>query len=85
MPLALIGREVELIEARLSRAEDHYREFGRIWDDYLEERPHTLVRESQSDGLVIAKLARTLSIPTELSIEFGELVYELRAALDNAL
>src|SRR5680860_188660 len=81
----LAAREVELVEARLSRAGDHCREFGRIWADYLQQRPHSMVRDARADGTVTSTLARATPIPTSLSLEFGEVIYELRAALDNCL
>lgn len=81
----LAAREVELVEARLSRAGDHCREFGRFWADYLQQRLHSMVRDARADGTVTSTLARAIPIPTSLSLEFGEAVYELRAALDNCL
>jgi hypothetical protein len=77
--------EVRLLHARLDRAEEHYRSFGRIWAEYLDQRPHALERTVDSDGTIVARLRRATPIPAELSVVFGELLYELRAALDNCL
>lgn len=48
-------------------------------------RPHSLVHEPGPDGVISIRLHRRSPLPVELSIVFGELVYELRAALDNCL
>lgn len=49
--------EVRLLHARLDRAEEHYRSFGRIWAEYLDQRPHALERTVESDGTIVARLA----------------------------
>lgn len=77
--------EVRLLHARLRRAEEHYRSFGRIWTEYLDGHPHTLDRTLEEDGAVVTRLRRAAPLPAELSVIFGELLYELRAALDNCL
>lgn len=77
--------EVRLLHARLDRAEEHYKSFGQIWADYLSQRPHALDRSVEADGTIVARLRRVLPLPAELSVVFGELLYELRAALDNCL
>lgn len=77
--------EISLVTARLDRSEDHYRRFGRIWEDYLDERPHYLDYVEGDDGTTVVRLHRTKPLPIELSLAFGELLYELRAALDNCL
>lgn len=77
--------EVRLLHARLDRAEEHYKSFGQIWADYLSQRPHALDRSVEDDGTVVARLRRVVPLPVELSVVFGELLYELRAALDNCL
>jgi hypothetical protein len=77
--------EVRLLHARLDRAEEHYRSFGRIWAEYLDQRPHALDRTVEPDGTIATRLRRVTSLPAELSVVFGELLYELRAVLDNCL
>lgn len=77
--------EIRLLQARLERAEQHYLSFGRIWSDYLDTRPHELGRVQEANGTLVIRLRRTTPIPVDLSIVFGELLYELRAALDNCL
>jgi hypothetical protein len=87
LPTALepIEFEVRLLHARLDRADEHCRSFGRIWAGYLDQRPHALDRSTEPDGTIVARLRRSIPLPAELSVVFGELLYELRAALDNCL
>jgi hypothetical protein len=87
LPPALepIKFEVRLLHARLDRAEEHYQSFGRIWAEYLDQRPHALDRTVEPDGTIVARLRRVTPLPAELSVVFGELLYELRAVLDNCL
>lgn len=77
--------EIRLLNARLDRAEHHYESFGRIWDEYLSGRPHSLDHVLNEDGTVSVCLRRRTPLPVELSLVFGEILYELRAALDNCL
>ena len=70
--------------ARLDRAKEHYRAFGRIWAEYLEQRPHALDRTVEPDGTIAARLRRVTPLPAELSVVFGELLYELRAGSTTA-
>ncbi len=77
--------EVRLLHARLDRAEEHYKSFSQIWADYLSQRPHALDCSVEDDGTVVARLRRLVPPPVELSVVLGELLYELRAALDNCL
>lgn len=48
--------EVRLLHARQDRAEEHYRSFGRIWAECLDQRPHALERTVESDGTIVARL-----------------------------
>lgn len=59
--------------ARLDRAEEHYRSFGRIWEDYLSERPHVLDRTVEEDRTVVASLRRAISLPAEWTSYVGRL------------
>jgi len=81
----LVQFETRLVAARLERAEQHFEAFGEARAAYLDTKPHRLVRTIEIDGTVVVRLERASPLPVELSIEFGELLYELRAALDNSL
>ena len=77
--------EIRLLHARLDRAEQHYKTFGQVWAEYLDGGPHLLDHTAEDDGTVAVRLRRAKPLPVELSLAFGELLYELRAALDNCL
>jgi hypothetical protein len=70
--------------ARLDRAEMHYREFGKIWNSFLSEgdpyHPRVQVYPN-GEGVINVEPA---AVPRErLALEFGEMLYQLRAALDS--
>lgn len=77
--------EIRLLHARLGRAVQHYKTFGHVWAEYLEGRPHLLEHAAEDNGTIAVRLRRAKPLPVELSLAFGELLYELRAALDNCL
>lgn len=83
--LAAIESEVRLLNGRLDRAYEHLATFGRLWGEYLASRPHELTYKALPDGTLAVCLHRRSPLSVELSLVFGELVYELRAALDNCL
>ncbi len=83
--LAPIEFEVRLLHARLARAGEHYRSFGHVWANYLDQRPHALESTPEPNGAIVVRLRRVTPLPAELSVVFGEMLYELRAALDNCL
>jgi hypothetical protein len=76
--------EVAHYRARLQRAEEHYRDFGRTWSAYLESRPHRLIIDTEGDRATV-RVVRTEPIPPDLALSLGEFLYQLRAALDNCL
>lgn len=80
-----IAFEVRLLHARLDRSEEHYKTFGHVWAKYLDGGPHQLDYTAGDDGTIVVCLRRAEPLPIELSLAFGELLYELRAALDNCL
>ncbi|RJU00843.1 hypothetical protein D6T65_10300 [Arthrobacter frigidicola] len=80
-----VAFEIRLLQGRLERSEHHYKSFGRVWADYLNSSPHLLEHTAEDDGTTAVRLRRVRPLPVELSLDFGELLYELRAALDNCL
>jgi hypothetical protein len=77
--------EIRLLNARVDRAKQHFEAFGHTWAEYLAARPHSLDHTVEEDGIVVLRLLRRTPLPVELSLVFGEFLYELRAALDNCL
>lgn len=74
--------------ARLERARMHHREFGRIWNDFLssnEGEPYevSVVVYPNGEGVIRVE---PVDFPGEaLALEFGEFLYQLRAALDSLI
>lgn len=78
-------QDLMLLRARRARAREHHMAFGAIWAEYLEGRPHQLRTTERADGTTSITLHRTEPFPTQLSLVFGELLYQLRASLDTCL
>ncbi len=74
-----------MVQARLARAEEHYAAFGRRWAQHLDQMDDRLDLQVDDTGTATVRVGRASGLPMELSILFGELLYELRAALDNCL
>jgi len=77
--------EIRLVWARLDRAEEQAKSFGESWARYLDDHPHSLEHVDEEDGTRTVRLHRHQPLPVVLSILLGEMLYELRAALDNCL
>ena len=82
---ASVELEIRLVWARLDRAEEQAKTFGESWARYLDDQPHSLEHVDEEDGTLTVRLRRHRPLPVVLSIILGELLYELRAALDNCL
>jgi hypothetical protein len=70
--------------ARLERAKVHSREFGRIWNNFLkQDEPYAISVPIDRDGTGVIYV-EPVDLPREaLSLELGEMLYQLRAALDS--
>ncbi len=77
--------EVDIVGARLDRAADHFKSFGDAWTDHLASRPHRMDFDIDEDGHGRVLFLKLHDPPATLSLILGEFLYELRAALDNAL
>lgn len=70
--------------ARLNRAETHINKIGQIWDDFLKDDPYHPVVHVDNDGRGTISVFPDERFPSEeLSLELGEALYQLRAALDS--
>ena len=73
--------------ARLERAKVHNSEFGRIWNDFVhgdESEPYYPILQIQDDGEGVLYVDVSDAFPGEqLALHFGEMLYQLRAALDS--
>ena len=80
-----LPREVDIVWARLERCKDHFESFRITWDEHLASQPHSPKVEVDKEGNGRLVLIRHKEPPLVLSLFLGEFLYELRAALDNAL
>lgn len=77
--------EVDIVGARLDRCTDHFEAFRVAWEDHLVTGPHQVSVEVDDAGWGRIVFTRLREPPAQLSLILGEFLYELRAALDNAL
>lgn len=73
--------------ARLDRAKVHGQEFGEIWSTFLQEdEPYHAVVTVEDDGKGSIVVRPAESFPADqLALHFGEMLYQLRAALDSLI
>jgi hypothetical protein len=75
---------LERPRARLERAKVHYREFGKTWNAFVEQdEPYSPFVRVDRDGKGTVYVDPIGLPATELSLEFGEMLYQLRATLDS--
>jgi|SRR5690625_145595 len=80
-----LPREADIVRARLQRCQDHIDSFHSTWDKHLSSRPHSVGMDMDNEGNGRLYLIRHKEPPLILSLFLGEFLYELHAALDNAL
>jgi len=68
----------------LDRAGDHLTSFGVVSCGYLDSKPHSFDFDVHDDGRDACPCAIS-PIPPELSLLRSELLYQLRAGLDNCI
>lgn len=71
---------------RIERAKAHRQAFGKAWSDFLDEPdPYDIGVHVNDDGTGELWIQPSRPLPIELSLELGELLYQLRAALDACI
>jgi hypothetical protein len=71
---------------RIERAEDHEAVFAKAWSDFLEDEPYSSSLQISPDGSgSLWAATRYDPLPAIFALELGELLYQLRAALDGAI
>ena len=69
---------------RIARADMHFECGTKLWDKFIESKPYDYFPEVKADGTgTIKVIPRYNPLPTHFGIEFGEMLYQLRAALDS--
>jgi hypothetical protein len=72
--------------ARVERAKVHYRRFGKTWSSFLKQpNPYEISVPIDHHGEGVIYIEPVGLPATELSLEFGEMLYQLRAALDSLI
>ena len=72
--------------SRIERAEAHRTAFAKAWSSFLEDEPYSASLRIGPDGAGSLWIAsRYESLPAVFALELGELLYQLRAALDGAI
>lgn len=70
--------------ARLERAKAHHREFGKVWNAFLDQDEPYYISVAIDDTGKGRIYVEPVDLPAnELSLEFGEMLYQLRATLDS--
>lgn len=77
--------EFDTAHLKVSRAADHSQELAHIWNEYLEPHPFDHALLSTGYGEWTLRVSQARPVPPELSIVFGEWLFELRSALDSLL
>lgn len=77
--------EVDTVRARLDRCVNHFEAFRDVWNEHLSEGTRSIGIEVGPGGQGRISLLRRSEPPIELSLYLGEFLYQLRAALDNAM
>jgi hypothetical protein len=71
---------------RINRAEGHRKAFAKFWGELLEDDIYSSVLDMKDDGTgQLLILPRYNPLPDIFSLELGETLYQLRAALDASI
>jgi hypothetical protein len=71
---------------RIARAESHIAAFAKAWSDFLEDEPYNASLSIAADGSgALWVVSRYDNLPSIFGLELGEVLYNLRAALDGAI
>lgn len=77
--------ELRRPRARLERAKVHQREFGKVWNSFIsQDDPYVPIVTVDDHGEGVIYIDPDEALPREeLALQFGEMLYQLRAALDS--
>src|SRR3990170_2937722 len=82
MPL----RQFQDCRDRIDRAHLHFENFGNLWSDFVKDEPYTTYVSVDPDGTGRIEIEPTYDpMPSVFSLELGEGLYQLRAALDASI
>ena len=70
---------------RIDRAHSHGRDMSNLWSAFLEDDPYSPHVEVEDDGTGRLWIVPQRSLPKAFSLMLGEVLYQLRAALDASV
>lgn len=71
---------------RLARADSHRKTLAKLWADFVKDDPYSVILNMDNDGTgKLLILPRYNPLPEIFSLELGEMLYQLRAALDASI
>lgn len=70
---------------RIERAQAHRQAFAKIWNEFSDGHVYDIVVDVENEGTGGIWIKPLKPIPSVLSLELGELLYQLRAALDGCV
>lgn len=80
------GKYFEDSRQRIERAHEHFVNFANLWNEVLEDEPYTTYVSVDPDGRGRIEVEPSPRIKNPaFSLELGEGIYQLRAALDGAV
>lgn len=69
---------------RIQRADMHFEVSTKLWERFVEGETHDITVDIEADGTGTINITpRYDPLPPHFAIEFGEMLYQLRAALDS--
>jgi hypothetical protein len=78
--------DFQTTSVRIARAKAHRKTIDEIWSEYLDEPdPYDTGIHVYDDGTGEITLQPSRPLPVALSLELGEMLYQLRAALDSCI
>src|ERR1039458_6918719 len=70
---------------RIERAEAHCKALAKAWNEISAEDLYTVNAKVNPDGKGSIRLTRPKPFPSVFALQVGEMLYQLRAALDGAI
>lgn len=77
--------EFEDCRSRIRRAEAHNEAFAKTWNEFIDHDPYHAFLRMNDDGTGELHAERYDDFPESLSLDLGEMLYQLRAALDGCI
>lgn len=70
---------------RIDRAKTHANALATEWNAFVEKDPYVMFTDVDPEGHGVVGLRRRVEMPADIPLLLGEVLYQLRAALDNCV